>query len=106
MKRLLLVLIALHATILSLAQGTVKLMPGATIQSRNKAYIVLNNMNLKNDGVIQFGAGQGIVSFTGSVNDSIQGSGLTSFDSLRIALSNAGFFNVKQKYKCNSRYNF
>jgi hypothetical protein len=95
MKQLLLLFIVLNTTLAVFTQGVLKIMPGASIQSRNRAYIVLNSSSLKNDGTLQFSTGQGNVVFTGT-NDSIQGSATIELDSLQLKLNAGSILTLKR----------
>ena len=75
-------------------QGTFYVSNVANIKSANSAYIVLDNMNVVNNGNITQAAGDGTVKFTGSNNVSVSGSGTTTIDHLLLAKGSATNLNL------------
>lgn len=66
-------------------QDTVKISSGAHVKVTNKAYLVLKDISLKNNGTLEQAGGDGTLKFTGPADISIVGSGITALDTLQLA---------------------
>lgn len=85
MKKFSLLLIVVITAIDISAQGSFKVLPGATIKTINGAHVVLNNMNLLNNGTIQQGSNDGTFDFRGNTNTAISGTGISMFNRIHLA---------------------
>jgi hypothetical protein len=85
MKNTFLILLLVSCVIRSSAQGTLQATPGATIKTVNNAFIILDNMNLVNNGNFVQAIGGGTTKFTGNADVNISGSSTTTFDKLNVA---------------------
>jgi hypothetical protein len=85
MKKIFLALLLFGCVIRSAAQGTLLSTPGTTIKTVNNAYIILDNMNVVNNGSFIQATGNGTTKFTGNVDVNISGNSTTTFDKIGIA---------------------
>ena len=72
----------------SVGQGTMVASSGTSIKTSNNAFIVLNKLNVANNGTITQAPGDGTIKITGSVNTSTSGTGTTILDRVEIATDN------------------
>lgn len=106
MKRIFAATVVLMLTLSLLGQGSLKLLPGASLVTRDAAQVVLNNMNLKNDGTIQQSSNNGTFIFRGSTNDSIAGNGITIFDRLKLAKDAGKMLVLQRNIRVDSEFVF
>ncbi len=92
LKKLILLFLILCFVIQSSAQGTIHITSGANIKTSSNAFMVLDNMNLTNNGTFIQEIGDGTNKLIGNTNTTITGNGTTTLDKLEIALNN-GFIN-------------
>ncbi len=85
MKKVLLMLIVLKAVQPVFCQGTLKVTSGTTLKVSNGVHLVLNNMNVINNGFIQQSVNDGTFDFRGNVNSTISGSGNTTLSKISVA---------------------
>src|SRR5215216_2914873 len=85
MKNILLILLLIGCAIRSAAQGTIQATPGTNIKTANNAFIVLDNVNVVNNGTFVQAAGNGTTKFIGNTDVTISGIGIITFDQLNIA---------------------
>lgn len=103
MKKLLLVLIVLKNTVPLLSQGGFKIESGATVKSNSGAYIILNNINLVNNGILQQ---NGAVKFIGNTNLSLSGNGNFGFSKINLSLDPALILSLQNNVKVDSEFIF
>ena len=106
MKKILLVLIVLLGTVPLFSQGLLKVTAGTTIKSNNGVYLVANNMNLVNDGIIQQSKSDGTVKFTGNSNISISGNGTTNLGRMNLAVAPGSALSLQSNIKVDSEFVF
>ena len=94
MKNIFLLLVAHACAFTVWTQSSLRLLPGANITSANGAYLVLDNINVLNDGAIQQTAGSGFVKLTGANDVSLSGSGTTRINTLLLEKTAAATFNL------------
>src|SRR5687768_7887918 len=87
-------------------QGTFKITPGTTLKTMNGSYIVLNSMNLENNGTIQQAVNSGMFDFRGSTNDTISGSGTTVFDRISLAKDAGSQLILQRNIAVNTEFIF
>lgn len=85
MKNILIILLLVGCIVRSSAQGSLQTTPGATINTVNNTFIVLDNMHIVNNGSFVQAAGDGTIKFTGNADVNISGSSITIFDKLNLA---------------------
>lgn len=68
------------------AQETLRVQAGTTINSAGSPFIVLNNMQLVNNGTVTQPSGGGTLKFSGSSDRSLSGSGTTSLNVMELSL--------------------
>lgn len=106
MKNICIVLVAHACSLVLYAQGSVKVDAGAHIKSAGGAYMVLDNINIANNGSFQQTAGSGFVKLTGATNVSLSGSGNTAIDVLQLAKDDGAIFNLNSNLSIVSNVNF
>jgi len=106
MKKIFLLLVA-HACAASLwSQGLLQLNGGAKIITSGSAYLVLNNVNIVNNGLLQQTAADGFVMMTGTSNVSLSGVGITNLNALLLSKSSAAVFTLQSNVNVSSKVNF
>lgn len=90
----------------SLLQAQVTVQAGAEISTTNNAVIVLQDIDLLNNGNINQAAGDGLFVFNGNSNTSISGSGNTFFDKLEVAKLTAAKVSLLENIHIVSNINF
>jgi hypothetical protein len=85
MKNIFIILLLVGCIVQSSAQGFLRVSPGATINTVNNAFIVLDNVNVINNGSFNQSIGNGTIKFTGNGDATISGSTVATFDKLNIA---------------------
>ena len=78
----------------SYAQGTMQTTAGSTIKTINQAFIVLNNLNIVNNGSFAQVTGDGTTRITGNTNTTSSGTGTTVLDQLEVASDNGFSFTL------------
>lgn len=106
MKKLFSLLVVFAYTSLLYAQTSFKLSSGAQFQTKGGAYLVLNNASLINNGKIQQVKGDGRVKFTGSIDASLSGNGITVMDSLLLSKSVGSRLNLQSNVSVLSGISF
>lgn len=87
------------------AQGTLNISSGSNIKPTGGAYVVFNNVNLVNNGILQQIAGGGTIEFAGNTDVSLSGTGTTSIDSLELSQSGSNL-NLQSNISIASEVNF
>jgi hypothetical protein len=87
MKKIILVLVASICSFQVWSQGTLELTAGAAIKTTGSAYLVLENMHIKNNGSFQQTSENGIVKLTGGLNVNLSGNSATVMNELLMAKS-------------------
>jgi hypothetical protein len=106
MKKIFLLLVAHALAYMVCAQGSLQLTAGANIRSSAGSFLVLDNMNVVNNGSFSQTAGDGFVKATGSLDASISGSGTTLIDKLLVAKTGSAVFNLQTNISVVSNVNF
>ena len=106
MKKICIVLVAHACSILMYSQASIKIDAGAHIKSAGGAYMVLDNINVANNGSFQQAAGSGFVKLTGAANVSLSGNGSTSIDVLLLQKDDGAIFNLNSNLSIVSNVNF
>lgn len=89
-----------------MAQGTIKISPGATLKLTDGVVVTLDNMHLENNGTLTLGAGDGIFRFTGNATTNILGSSLPLFDAMEIAKTGGADLQLQRNISVVSAINF
>ena len=106
MKKIILVLVASICSFQLLAQGTMQLTAGAAIKTTGNAYMILENMNVVNNGSFQQTSGNGIVKLTGSLNVNLSGSSATTINQLLMAKSGSASLDLQSNLSVVSNVTF
>jgi hypothetical protein len=106
MKKIILLLIVFISANEIFSQGMVKISPGTTVKSTNGVFMVMNNMNLVNNGVVQQDQNGGKIKFTGSTNESISGSGVTILDRLDLSINTGSVLRLQKNISVGSEFIF
>jgi hypothetical protein len=106
MKKIILLVLA-HAFAYPLwAQGSLQLTAGANIRSSGGGYLVLDNMNILNNGSLKQAAGNGVVKSTGDLGVSLSGNGTTVIDELVLAKTGTAALTLQSNISVVSKVNF
>lgn len=84
MKKITVLLAAFICSMQLFGQATFHVSAGTTITACNNAWIVLENMDLINNGTFKQGTGNGNIKFVGNKESYLSGTGVTFFDRLVI----------------------
>src|SRR6187200_917348 len=106
MKKIFFVFVAHACAFILYAQGSLQLGAGTHVKSSGGAYIVLDNINIVNNGTLQQVAGNGFVKLTGATNVSLSGSSNTFIDELLMAKSSGATFSLNSNLSIVSSVNF
>src|SRR5688572_32202969 len=106
MKRILFLLIVIITVMQIPAQSQLKITSGTNIKTINGAHIVLNNINLVNDGSIQQAVNSGIFDFRGNANDTISGTGTIVFDRVNLSKDPGSQLIHQKNIAVNSEFIF
>jgi len=106
MKKIFLLLVAHACAFMLWAQGSLQLGAGSNITSSGGAYLVLNNVNIINNGSLQQTGGDGFVMLTGTSNVSLSGGGMNNLNALLLAKSGAAIFSLQSNVNVSSKVNF
>lgn len=87
-------------------QHVMKVSAGTTLKTTAGATIVLQDMNLENDGTINQSAGEGGFKFTGTQNATILGASLPVIGILEISKTNGARLLLNRNINVNSSINF
>lgn len=93
MKNIFILLLFTTCVVRISAQGTLQVTTGASIKTSGNAFIVLDNMNIVNNGNIVQSIGDGTAKLTGNTNTTTSGTGVTTLDQLEVSINN-GFTNT------------
>jgi len=106
MKKIILVLVASVCSFQLWSQGTLKLTAGSNIRTSSGAYLVLDNVNIANDGSFEQAAGAGFVKLTGPMNVSLSGTGTTTIDELLLEKMGPSTLSLQSNLTVVSKVNF
>src|SRR5687768_6287887 len=106
MKKILLLPIVIMIANQVFAQGSFKITPGTTLKTINGSHVVLQNINLINDGTIQQAVNSGVFDFRGSADDIISGSGITVFDRINLSKDPGSQLIQQRDITVNSEFIF
>jgi len=106
MKKILLLPIVIMIASQVFAQGSFKITPGTTLKTINGSHVVLQNINLINDGTIQQAVNSGVFDFRGSADDTISGSGITVFDRINLSKDPGSQLIQQRNITVNSEFIF
>src|SRR5688572_379672 len=106
MKNIFIHLLLIGWVLRSSAQGAILATPGATIKTSGNSFIVLDNVNLVNNGSFVQVAGDGTIKFTGDADVNIAGSSIAVFDKLNIAKTTSFKVTFQQNVKVIGQVNF
>lgn len=106
MKKIFLLLVAHTLACMVWSQGSMQLSTGANIRSSGGSYLVLDNMNIVNNGSFTQVAGNGFVKATGGLDVSLSGSGTTAMDELLMAKTGAAVLTLQSNLSVVSKVNF
>jgi len=106
MKNIFFVFVAQACALILYAQGSMQLGAGTHVKSSAGAYIVLDNINIVNNGTLQQIAGNGFIKLTGATTVSLSGSSNTVIDALLMAKSTGSTFNLNSNLSIVSNVNF
>jgi hypothetical protein len=106
MKKIFLLLVAHACAFMLWAQGSLQLGAGSNITSSGGAYLVLNNVNIINNGSLQQTGGDGFVMLTGTSNVSLSGGGMNNLNALLLAKSGTAIFSLQSNVNVSSKVNF
>jgi len=102
MKKFLLLYKILFVSLPTFAQLTIS--PGAQWMTNGNVSVVINNMDLVNNG--SFSSGSGSIKFTGNQNSTITGSNTTAFSILEVAKNNGTKIILGKNIGVNFSINF
>ena len=106
MKKIFLVLVALKMAVPLFSQAVFKMSANTNVTSSNGAFIVINKMDISNDGILSQSPSDGTVKFTGNVNSNISGSGDTHLARLQLALDPGSIFSLQSNIVVDSELIF
>lgn len=106
MKKIFFVFVAYAFPLMMWSQGSLQLVAGAHIKTSGSAYIVLDNMNIENNGSFQQTASNGFVKLAGSANINLSGGSSTAINALVLAKSDGATFNLNSNLSIVSNVNF
>jgi hypothetical protein len=106
MKKLLLILIVLNAIQPVFCQGTLRVTTGTTLKVSNGVHLVLNNMNVANNGMIQHSASEATFDFRGNLNNTISGTGNTTLSTINLAKTTSSVLTLQQNVAVSSQLVF
>jgi len=106
MKKIFLLLITYTCGSTLWSQGLLQLNGGAKIITSGSAYLVLNNMNVVNNGLLQQSAADGFVMMAGPSNVSLSGGGMNNLNALLLAKSGSAIFSLQSNVNVSSNVNF
>jgi len=106
MKKIFLLLVAHTCGLTLWSQGLLQVNGGAKIITSGTAYLVLNNTNVVNNGLLQQSAADGFVMMTGTSNVSLSGVGINNLNALLMAKSGTAIFSLQSNVNISSKVNF
>ena len=106
MKKLFLLLVGHTCVVALFSQASIRLGTGAYLTTSGGAYLVLDNINIVNNGSLQQAAGAGFVKMTGAANVTISGTGTTTIDELLLAKPGASTMSLLSNLTIVSKVNF
>ena len=106
MKRIFLLLVTYTCGSTLWSQGLLQLNSGVKVITSGSAYLVLNNVNIINNGSFQQTGGDGFVMMTGTSNVSLSGVGLTNLNALLLSKSGGAIVNLQSNLNIASKVNF
>lgn len=106
MKKIFFLFVAHACAFISNAQGSFQVGTGSFVKSVDGAYLVLENVNISNNGSFQQVAGNGFVKLTGATNVNLSGNNNTAIDALLLAKSSGAIFSMNSNLSIVSAVNF
>ena len=106
MKKIFLIFVGLTCAFTLWSQSSLRIGAGAYITSSGGAYVILDNMNIVNNGTLQQPGGDGFVMLTGATNVSLSGSGSTNVNTLLLAKNAPAAFDLQANLNVVSKVNF
>ena len=106
MKRVFLFLVAYACGSTLWSQGLLQLNGGAKIITSGSAYLVLNNVDIVNNGLLQQTTADGFVMMTGTSNVSLSGVGMNYLNTLLLAKGGTAIVNLQSNVNVSSKLNF
>jgi hypothetical protein len=94
MKKIFLVFVASACSFQLWSQGTLQLTAGSNIKTTGNAFLVLDNMQIVNNGTLQQTSGNGTVKLTGGSSVNLSGSSPTTLNQLVMAKSGSASWNL------------
>ena len=89
MKRIFIYALLIATALSSTGQGTLRINSGANLKTTTNAFLVLNNINLVNNGSIVQSLGAGTILISGNTNTTTSGTGTSLFNNLMVSLNNS-----------------
>ena len=105
MKNIFLILLLTGCVLQSTAQGSLIITPGTFMVSVNNAYLVIDNVNLVNNGILIQAIGSGTTRFTGNMDVSISGTSPSRYDRWDVD-KNGSTVKLMQNITVGSELNF
>ena len=106
MKKIIIFLIVLSNCSLIFAQGVLNVTSNAYFKLNNGVQIVLNKLDLINNGAIHQVSNNGAITFTGNTNNNISGSGISNFDKIILAKTPINTLLLQADISVNSEFTF
>ena len=106
MKKIFLLLVTYACGSSLCSQGLLQLNGGTKIITSGSAYLVLNNMNVVNNGLLQQSAADGFVMMTGTSNVILSGVGINNLNTLLLAKGGTAIVNLQSNVNVSSKVNF
>jgi hypothetical protein len=106
MKRNLFLLVVIITVMQNATSAQFRIMPGASLTTTNGGHVVLNNINLINNGSIQQAVNSGVFDFRGNGNDSIFGTGIAVFDRINLSKTPGAQLVLQRDISVNSEFIF
>ncbi len=88
------------------SQNVLKVTAGGSIKLTGGAVLVLNNMNLENDGTISLSSGDGTFLFNGNITTTISGTSMPLFDRIELAKTGTAQLQLQRNISAVSGINF
>ena len=109
MKNIFVILLLMGCVIRANTQASFRVISGATpatIKTANNAFIVLDNVNIVNNGSFVQAVGDGTTIFTGNADVSISGSSITILDKITLAKTTNSRLALQQTVNVVGQVNF
>ena len=100
------IILALCIASRSFSQTSIRIQSGTTVKLSPGVVMTLTDMDLINDGELNAAAGDGRIIFSGSGNNRIGGSSISSFDELEMAKANSSSLLLEQDLQIRGAIRF